>query len=511
MLGFRRTAVNKPDPRQPRLLRGRPEIIVAGGGLAGVAAAVILAERGARVTIVEPNAVLGGRVSGWTDTLADGQRFEMERGFHAFFRQYYNLRALLRRIDPTLAHLTHVTDYPLLGPDGLVESFAGLPRLPIVNLVSLIRRSSTMTLRDALRVDDTLGQAMMAYDPEATYAKYDHMSAGEFLDRLGFPPRARQMLFDVFAHSFFNPEATLSAAELMMMFHFYFIGNPEGIVFDVLDGPFSTRLWQPMQRWLERHDVQILLGEGVESLRRDPTGRWSVTTSTRTLAAEAVVLAPNVQGLRDIIAASPAVGDATWRAAIAGQSVTNAFAVWRLWLDTPCAPGRAPFVGTTGLGLLDNISLYHLFEDESREWAARTGGSVVELHAYALPDGLTEPQIKADMLATLHLLYPETRGARLLEQRYLQHQDCPAFRPGTATQRPRVATPEPDLVLAGDLVHTDFPTALMERAASTGMLAANLLLQRRGVAEEPLHSVVPRGLFARLVHRDFKRGAARAP
>jgi len=507
MLGFRRTAVNKPDPKQPMMLRARPVVLVAGGGIAGVAAAVILAERGARITIVEPNTVLGGRLGGWSDTLADGTPFEMERGFHAFFRQYYNLRALLRRIDPQLAHLTPVTDYPLLGPDGLVESFAGLPRIPIVNLVTLIRRSSTMTMRDALRVDDTLGQAMMAYDPEATYAKYDGMSAGEFLDRLGFPPRARQMLFDVFAHSFFNPEATLSAAELMMMFHFYFIGNPEGIVFDVLDGPFSTKLWQPMQRWLEAHDVEIKLGERVEKLSRDDAGRWRITTDKGEMTADAVVLAPHVNGLRDIIAASPGVGTPTWRAAIAGQTVTNAFAVWRLWLDTPCNPDRAPFVGTTGLGLLDNISLYHLFEDESRDWARRTGGSVVELHAYALPDGLSETEVQADMLRTLHLLYPETRTAKLLEQRYLVHQDCPAFRPGTASQRPRVTTPEPDLVLAGDLVHTDFPSALMERAAATGMLAANLLLKRWGAREEQLHSVVPRGLFARLVHRNFKRSA----
>jgi len=506
MLGFRRTAVNKPDPNQPLLLTGRPQVLVAGGGLAGVAAAVILAERGAAVTIVEASSALGGRVGGWTDTMADGQPFEMERGFHAFFRQYYNLRALLRRVDPKLAHLTPVTDYPLLGPDGLVESFAGLPRLPIVNLIALVRRSSTMTLRDALRVDDTLGQAMMAYDPDATYAKYDDMSAGEFLDRLGFPPRARQMLFDVFAHSFFNPEATLSAAELMIMFHFYFIGNPEGIVFDVLDGPFSTTLWRPMQRWLELRGVEIRLGERVEKLSR-ADGRWRITTSAGDTTADSVVLAPHVDGLRAIIERSPTIGDPTWRAAIASQTVTNPFAVWRLWLDTPTQTGRAPFVGTTGLGLLDNISLYHLFQDESRDWAARTGGSIIELHAYALPEGLSEAQIKADMLATLHLLYPETRSAKILEQRYLQHQDCPAFRPGTARQRPRVMTPEPDLVLAGDLVHTDFPSALMERAVATGMLAANVLLQRRGVREEPLHSVVPRGLFARLVHRGGKRRA----
>jgi isorenieratene synthase len=503
MLGFRRTAVNHPDRKRPRRLAAPHTVTVVGGGIAGVAAAMVLAERGATVTLLEANAELGGRVSAWTDTLADGQRFEMERGFHAFFRQYYNLRALLRRIDPTLARLTPVTDYPLLGPDGAVESFAGLPKLPIVNLISLIRRSSSMTLREALRVDNTLGQAMMAYDPVATYANYDHLTAREFLDRLGFPPRARQMLFDVFSHSFFNPEDEFSAAELMMMFHFYFIGNPEGIVFDVLDGPFSTRLWQPMQRHLAQLGAQIQLGTTVTRIARDGA-HMQVHTNTGCHTADAVILAPHLPGLQRIVAASPEL-DAAWRTNIAGQSVTNPFAVWRLWLDRPCAPGRAPFVGTTGLGLLDNISLYHLFEDESRSWAARTGGSVVELHAYALPPGLCDDAIKADLLATLHLLYPETRAARVLEERYLVRQDCPAFRPGEATLRPRVATPEPGLLLAGDFVHTDFPTALMERAASTGMLAANTLLTRWGAAEEPLWSVVPRGLLAPLIHR--KRSA----
>lgn len=510
MLGFKRTAVNRPDSSLPRTLAAPRHVVVGGGGIAGVAAAIVLAERGARVTLLESGPVLGGRVSAWTDRLAHmhGRSFEMERGFHAFFRQYYNLRNLLRRIDPELTRLTPVTDYPLLGPDGLVESFADLPKIPIVNLIQLIRRSSTMTLRDALRVNNTLGQAMMAYDPAATYAKYDHLTAGQFLDRLGFPPRARQMLFDVFAHSFFNPEDRFSAAELMMMFHFYFIGNPEGIVFDVLDGPFSTRLWQPMQRHLEGLGAQVRVGEGLESLARDGAA-WHVSTGAGDrLRADAVVLAPHLPGLQRIVANSPTLGDPRWRAAISGQAVTSPFGVWRLWLDRPCNPERAPFVGTTGLGLLDNISLYHLFEDESRAWAAETGGSVVELHAYALPDDTSEATLRADMLATLHLLYPETRAARVLEERLIVQQDCPAFRPGTAAQRPRVTTPEPGLMLAGDFVHTDFPTALMERAAATGMLAANSLLKGWGCSEEQLWSVVPRGLFAGLIHRGFSRSAS---
>ena len=66
--------------------------------IAGVAAATALCERGVDVTLLEREAQLGGRASGFSTTIATGERVEMERGFHAFFRQYYNLRALLRRI-----------------------------------------------------------------------------------------------------------------------------------------------------------------------------------------------------------------------------------------------------------------------------------------------------------------------------------------------------------------------------------------------------------------------------
>ena len=65
-----------------------------------------LSERGVSVDVVEARDYLGGRVGGWPDTLADGSAVAMNRGFHAFFRQYYNLRALLRRADPHLSALT---------------------------------------------------------------------------------------------------------------------------------------------------------------------------------------------------------------------------------------------------------------------------------------------------------------------------------------------------------------------------------------------------------------------
>lgn len=493
--------------------------IVIGGGLGGLAAATILAERGVSVTVLEREPVLGGRVSSWADTLATGEPFAMGRGFHAFFRQYYNLRALMQRTDPGLDALVPMDDYPILGPEGAVESFSGLPRTPPLNVVALTRRTPTLGLADLARVDVNAALAMLRFDGERTYRRHDQRTAREYLDSLRFPPQARRMLFDVFSHSFFNPEEDMSAAELLMMFHFYFMGNPEGLIFDVPRQPFAPALLDPLARYLTQHGARIrtsCAARQVVRLDDSPNGgpsggpsgsRWRVDVAAmsssadhdagdQSLTADMVVLAVTVPALEELVRASPTLDDAAWRRAVAGLDVTHPFAVWRMWLDRPTRPGRAPFVGTTGLGLLDNISLFHLFEDQSADWARRTGGSVVELHAYAAPPDMDEQALRADLLRGLHTLYPETAGARVIEERFLLRQDCPAFGPGSHATRPGVDTPFAGLALAGDFVRVPVPSALMERAVTSGMLAANHLLARWQVEPEPIRSVPRRGLLA---------------
>jgi cation diffusion facilitator CzcD-associated flavoprotein CzcO len=81
----------------------RPRVLVIGAGIAGLASATVLAERGAQVLVCERRSYVGGRVGGWPTTLADGTAVTMSRGFHAFFRQYYNLRTLLARRWPGCA------------------------------------------------------------------------------------------------------------------------------------------------------------------------------------------------------------------------------------------------------------------------------------------------------------------------------------------------------------------------------------------------------------------------
>ncbi len=471
--------------------------VVAGGGLAGVAAATVLAERGVSVVLAEREPFLGGRAGAWTDRLATGEPFEMERGFHAFFRQYYNLQALLRRIDEELSFLEPLDDYPILGPDGQVESFSGLPKTPPWNVVALTRRTPTLGLRDLMRVNGLAALAMLRYERTWTYGRYDDLTAEQYLDSLRFTPDARRMLFDVFAHSFFNPEEAMSAGELLMMFHFYFSGNPEGLVFDVSKQPFSRSIWGPMGDYLAGLGVDVRTGCTASRVAKGADGRWAIGLDGEFVEADLIVLALTVPGLQEVVAASPDLDDAGFRRSVEGLALTHPFAVWRLWLDRPAKPGRKPFVGTTGVGCLDNISLYHLFEDESRSWAEQTGGSVVELHAYAVDPGMAEPAVREDLLGAFHAFYPEFEGAGVLEERFLMRRDCPAFAPGSYADRPGVCTPHEGIALAGDFVRLPIPSALMERAVASGFLAANHLLAAGGVRPEPLRSIPRRGLLGR--------------
>lgn len=459
-------------------------VVVCGGGLAGLAAATVLAERGVRVTVVEAERFLGGRAGAWPDHLADGTPFAMERGFHAFFRHYANLRGLMRRVDPTLACLAPMDDYPILGPGGAQESFRGLPKRAPWNVLELVRRTPTLGLGQLARVRPLRAAAMLAYGPH-TYERWDRFTAAEYLDSLGFPEEARRMLFDVFSHSFFNPEDRFSAAELLMQFHFYFLGNPEGLIFDTMRVPFSRGLFDPLRAYLEHRGVRFLLGRRVRSVGPP------VRLDDGELDADGVVLALNVPGLR-AVAEGSTLDEAT-RRGIDSLEVTWPFAVWRLWLDRPVR-GRAPFAGTTGMGILDNVSVYEALEDESRAWAERTGGSVVELHAYAVEPSRTEADLRAELWDALQRLYPETRGARVVEDRFLLRRDCPAFAPGSHALRPTVKTGTPGVVLAGDFVRLEQPSALMERAVASGFLAANTLLEAEA---QPVHAPAARGILAR--------------
>ena len=86
-----------------------------------------------------------------------------------------------------------------------------------------------------MKVNVPAALAMLRFDLPEDLCRLRPRTAGAYLDSLNFPPVARQRLLHVFAHSCFNPQADMSAADLLQMLHFYFTANYDGLVFDVAD------------------------------------------------------------------------------------------------------------------------------------------------------------------------------------------------------------------------------------------------------------------------------------
>lgn len=495
--GVRKHVVDPGGGGAPRLPHPAPTVVV-GGGIAGMSAAVVLAERGVPVTVLEAAPTIGGRLGAWPEASPDGTRTN-EHGFHAFFRQYYNWRNILRRVDPRLGFLRRIPRYPVLSASWPTEEFGKLPPAAPANLLALLLRSPSLRLRDLHAMNRDAALPLLSYDPIQTYAEFDDTTADALLTSLRLPDRARAMLFEVFSHSFFNHEAEMSAAEMIAQFHFYLLGNPEGLAFDCPTEDYATSIWQPLTRHVEQHGGRVVTEAAVTGLHRDTTG-WQVASTAGAHEARHVVLAVDPPALAALVAASPilaeAAPDLVARMPAFGQPGPP-YAVSRYWCAGDVDPRRAVFSGVSRQPTLDSVTLYHRLEEESRRWAERNGGAVVELHAYACEPDVPAEELAERMWTELSSLWPEAGRLRVRELRARVEAQAPAFPPGGHAGRPGVRTDADRLYLAGDGIRTDFPSALMERSAATGILAANLILRDQGGAIEPVYSIRPRGLLAR--------------
>jgi len=511
MAGMRRYLASGPTAL-PDPVPGRPRVVVAGGGIAGVSAAVVLAERGFPVVICEAADQLGGRLGTRTHILPDGTVQQVDHGFHGFFRQYYNWRQILCRISPGPVPLLHpLGSYPVISARWPDEEFDQLPPAPPLSILALLLRSPSLRLRELARADHAVGLSLLGFDAASTYAHLDHLSAEELLSALRLPERARVMLFNVFAHSFFNDAASMSAAELVAMFHFYFLANPEGLGMDVPHADYDTAIWMPLRCYLEQRGTEIRTGTPVTAIDGDHPGQWRIHTGTGdVLTAEEVVLATDPGTAARILGASPGATAGDQRlAAVAAQPRTGPpYAVARYWLDGDVRPERAQFTSIADPGVLDSVTLYHRFEAGARSWHERTGGSVIELHAYDCPPGVNAVDLGAVMLAELSQLWPETGRLHQVDQLGQIGTDAAGFPVGGHATTPGVRTAVPGLTLAGDWVATPFPSALMERAAATGIGAANVILAAHGHRTEPVWSVPPRGILARQWVSSMRRRSA---
>lgn len=492
-LGGYRVESSSPDPGLPLQAERTHRVAVIGGGIAGIATATTLAERGVSVTLYEGNTYLGGKIGAWPVTFDDGGTAVVEHGFHAFFRHYYNLGRFLRRMG-LVGGMRPIEEYVILKTDGSTLGFGGTETTPALNIIDLALHG-VFDWRAILKdpAASKRMEALLRYDADRTFELWDDVSFAEFAERARLAPDLA-LSFTTFSRAFFADPDRMSMAELVKSFHFYYLSHDCGLEYDYPAGDYHTALLEPIREHLERHGVDIRLGSPVRSIERRDSGfmlgeDWF----------DEVVIAAHVPGAKAIVQASPDLErtDPDLARRMGTIQTGQRYAVWRLWLDLDPRQGLPMFVITDREELLDSVTFYHRFEPASGRWVReRGGGSVIELHCYAVPDALeTEQEVKAALLRDLHRFFEELAPAQILRESFQLREDFPAFHKSLARHRPGVQTEIPGLYLAGDWVRLPFPAMLMEAAFSSGLLAANHILQGLGLRQEPVSHVPLQGLL----------------
>ena len=273
-----------------------------------------------------------------------------------------------------------------------------------------------------------------------------------------------------------------------------------GAVFDrhgrVEKGPANRDL--PRFQVVQHQDEQLQLvamGRRQEDLGGKGDKEEIATNSI--LTADYYVFATDVPGVQQLFHLITGEVNQQVLQQVEKLSIADPFAVCRFWFDRDFEWQHSYFTSLSGYSLTDSITLYHLIQEQYIDWAKRTGGSVVELHAYCYKekDFPTQQALLTTFEQELYAIVPQLRQAKILHRELVNQKNFSGYPPNSYADRPETSTNIPNLVFAGDWVKMPFPSGLMERAVSSGLLAANEILHREGLHRRSLLSVNPEGVL----------------
>ncbi len=179
---------------------------------------------------------------------------------------------------------------------------------------------------------------------------------------------------------------------------------------------------------------------------------------------------------------------------VANLNVAPPYKVIRVWFDKQLEDSRAKTIlETPDFSPINVVAQYHQLEEQYMNWANKTGGSVIEFHLYQWEHGNVPDEKVWDIISPqVKLVYPEIfdRNFSILAVHVNSYHNFPSFERGSAQYRPNctfaMQSGIPNALFAGDWLYTSYPSALMERAVSTGREAANEILLRDHVKQVPL-------------------------
>ncbi|HEU5427453.1 MAG TPA: hydroxysqualene dehydroxylase HpnE [Actinocrinis sp.] len=442
---------------------GGHRAVVVGGGLAGITTALVLAERGWSVTLVEARPRLGGRATSY-------RRGELvvDNGQHVFLRCCTAYRGLLDRLgagpDTGLTHLQDQLDIPLKSASDAKTARLRRSALPApLHLAVALGGYGLLPLRDRAKLG---GPAFALRRTDPASRDVDEQGFGRFLRQKGQSQAAIDRLWSVISTATLNiapDDASLALAA--KVFRTGLLETNDGADLGYATVPLGRIHDELARKALDAAGVTVLDSTKAEPLAE---GGRSVTVVDRSgqrsdLAADAIVLAVPHDVAATLL---PAPHHPTAFGKLGHSPILNI----HLRYDRPVLDG--PFlaaVDTPAQWIFDRTAASGLDGPPGRYLAVTVSA------ADALAETPTR-ELAALFEAELARLLPKTKDARL-EEVFVTREQHATFRQerGSAPLRPGPATGMPGVYLAGAWTATGWPDT-MESAVRSGINAARLVV-----------------------------------
>lgn len=465
-------------------------VVIIGAGLAGLSAAVHLAERGIEPLVIDEDSLwAGGRLSGGEPEVFEYEgrswQFKPEHSVHAIWGGYVNMRAMIERFTDTKLQISAGEEWINRWGRDVRRMEAGnairshwIPA-PLHYLQLLFHPQIWATIQpwDFLSLPGFLTSILLTVgtDPIREKIDWDGLTMKDYFT--GWTPNIRATFEGLGVNLLAAPKDDIPLASFIAGLRFYTMLRNDSWQMHYLPADSHTSLIQPLIDSIESAGGAVQRGFTAQKLIRDGDA-WQIVVEDsqgqglRRIRAEHVILAMNAPATERLLKKSPDMKDIASKMDFP-RGLRNG--VVRLWFsNTPSA--STPGGMLTGDFAPDNFFWLHQLYDDYAEWHNETGGSAIELHYYE-DDLLEQPDRNLIVLSVTEVqrAFPEIRGNFIHATLRRNSKVHSHFRIPTEESL-HVKTAWDKVYASGDWVGHDTPSLWMERATTTGIAAANEVL-----------------------------------
>ncbi len=455
------------------------EILIVGGGLAGLAAGVALSSAGRRVRLLEQRPYLGGRARSFRDPVTGSI---VDNGQHVIMGCYHETLRFLGEIG-TLGSVRFQPRLRVqfLEAEGRLTSLV-CPGLPSPwHLLAGVLRSSSFTWREKLEILH-FGRALNGRGGRNGWDELKRpgdrdLTVEQWLVAMGQSESLRRNFWDLLCIAAMNEDPRIASAELFeRVLKLALFTSPADSRIGLASGGLSDCYTEAAANYLRSHGGAVETGRSVTEFVISGGACFGVKLADgeRIEARKVISAVPWLQ-FAQILPAAVRDGEPSF-ARISSLQAAPIISI-NLWFDR--AITTLDFValrGSTIQWLFNKGHLLESAESHNRHLEIRGYVSLVISGAHSIVD-----RPKEDLLGTalddLGRLLPEARRARLLRSLVIKERFA-TFSPSPEAEqsRPAARTPVQGLYLAGDWTSTGFP-ATIEGAVKSGYTAAREILR----------------------------------